>query len=85
MINLKTYHNFLNEADAEMPASLEFRTSQKEYQAKIQDLTGKLKAALDDNKTPEKEVNMLKLQLKIAKLKSELLSAEYGLSKMEEK
>jgi hypothetical protein len=85
MINLKSYQSFLTEAEAEMPASLEFRKAQKEYQAKIEDLSGKLKAALDDSKTPEKEVNTLKLQLKVAKLKSELLSAEYALSKIEEK
>lgn len=87
MINLKTYHNFLNEAEAEaeMPASLEFRKAQKEYQANIEDLNDKLRAALSDDNTPEKEVNTLKLQLRIAKLKNELLSAEYGLSKMEEK
>lgn len=85
MINLKTYHNFLNEADTEMPASLEFRKAQKEYQTEIEDITGKLRTVLDDDNMPEKEVNTLKLQLKIAKLKNELLSAEYGLSKMEEK
>lgn len=85
MKNLKSYDNFLMEAEQELPASLEFRKAQKAHEEKIAELTSKLKAAMDDTKTPEREVNILKLELRAAKLRAELDLIEYKLENASDK
>lgn len=56
--------------------------AQKDFNQKIQDLTGKLKKALDSDADP-KEVNKMKLALRILNLEKELEDANYKMSETE--
>jgi len=84
MRNLKTFEAFvIVEGDAEKTPSQEHLNSQKELDAKIAEITSKLKELLDDKDSNPKLINKAKLMLKIAKLEKELESANWSLSQFE--
>jgi len=86
MKNIVTYNDFVLEAEKpETTPSQEHINAQKEFSAKVQDLTGQLKKALDDKNTPAIEVNKIKVMLKIAKLEQALEDANFELSEIENK
>jgi hypothetical protein len=57
--------------------------AQKDFNQKIGDLTGKLKKALDTKDSDPKEVNKMKLALRILNLEKELEDANYKMSEIE--
>jgi hypothetical protein len=86
MRNIASYNDFVFEAEKpETTPSQEHINAQKEFSAKIEDLTKSLKKALDDKDTPPIEINKIKITLKIAKLEQELEKANYELTAIEGK
>ena len=86
MKNIVAFNDFVLEAEkTETTPSQEHINAQKEFSKKIEDLTGELKKALDDESIPPVEVNRAKIMLKIAKLEQELELANYQLSEIENK
>lgn len=84
MKNIKQFNEFLLEeekiGDSELQQHLK---AQQEFDKKIEDLTGKLKNALDSKADP-KEINKMKLALKILKLEKELEDSNYNMSKFDD-
>jgi hypothetical protein len=86
MKNIASYNDFIFEAEkTETTPSQEHINAQKEFSAKIEDLTKILKKALDNKETPAIEINKIKVSLKIAKLEQELEKANYELQTIEGK
>lgn len=85
MKNLKQFNEFLLEeekiGDSELQKHLK---AQQEFDKKIEDLTGKLKKALDDSDVDPKEINKMKLAIKILKLEKELEDSNYKMSKFDD-
>lgn len=84
MKNLKQFNQFILEeekiGDSELQRHLK---AQQEFDKKIEDLTGKLKKALDSKDDP-KEINKMKLALKILRLEKELEDSNYNMSKFDD-
>ena len=84
MRNIKSFEAFaIVEAEAEKTPSQEHLDSQKEFDAKIAEITSKLKELLDDKSSDPKEINKMKLTLKVAKLQKELEDANWSLSQFD--
>ncbi len=83
MKNLKQFRDFVLEGEeiGDDPLQNHLK-AQKDFNQKIQDLTGKLKKALDSDADP-KEVNKMKLALRILNLEKELEDANYKMSETE--
>ena len=84
MRNIKSFEAFaVVEAEAEKTPSQEHLNAQKEFDAKIAQITSKLKELLDDKDSNPKQINKAKLMLKIAKLEKELEDANWSLSQFD--
>lgn len=83
MKNLKQFRDFLLEGEEIGDSPLQDHLkAQKDFDQKIEDLTGKLKKALDSEDSDPKEVNKMKLALRILKLEKELEDANYKMSEL---
>lgn len=83
MKNLKQFRDFLLEEEKIGDSPLQDHLkAQKDFDQKIEDLTGKLKKALDTEDSDPKEVNKMKLSLRILNLEKELEDANYKMSAM---
>lgn len=82
-MNFKQFKDFLLEEEkiGESPLQNHLK-AQKDFTQKIEDLTSKLKKALSLKDSDPKEVNKMKLSLRILKLKKELDDANYKMSEM---
>ena len=82
MKNLKQFRDFLLEEEIGNSPLQDHLKAQKDFDQKIGDLTSKLNAALDDEKSDPKEVNKMKLGLQILNLEKELENANYKMSEL---
>lgn len=83
MKNLKPFRDFLLEGEeiGDDPLQNHIK-AQKDFNQKIGDLTAQLKKALDSKDSDPKEVNKMKLALRILNLEKELEDANYKMSEL---
>ncbi len=84
MKNLTRFEDFVLEGDeiGDDPLQNHLK-AQKDFNQKIGDLTDKLNKALDSKDSDPKEVNKMKLALRILNLEKELEDANYKMSEIE--